>query len=355
MFFKKIMSVVSPLRRGDGQVSRSAGGWKKYIIILILLLAIILVGYGLFLWQGANKTISPAQAQIIAEKFINENLLPSTTKVTIKSVTEEYGLYNITLTVGGKDYHSYLTKDGKKFFQSVLDIAEVEKQAQTQTQTDTTNQPAATVAQKTAKPEVELYVMAYCPYGVQMEKGIIPTIEALGNKIDFKLKFTSYSMHGKKELDEQLTQYCINQQDSGKLLAYLTCFDISSDSAQCLTQTGINSTKIKSCVSATDKQYKVTEKFNDQSSWSNGSYPPFDIYLADNQKYNVSGSPTLVINGSTVQANRDSASLLKLICSGFTTVPAECSKVLSSAAPAAGFGQGTTSDTNSSAAGCTTN
>jgi len=319
MCFKKIMSVINPFRRRNSETGGSTRGWKKYIIILSLLLAIILVGYGLFLWEGANKNISAAQAQIIAEKFINENLLPSTTKVTIKSVTEEYGLYNITLTVGGKDYHSYLTKDGKKFFQSALDIAEVEKQAQTQT--DTASQPVATVAQKTAKPEVELYVMAYCPYGVQMEKGIIPAVEALGNKIDFKLKFTSYAMHGKKELDEQLTQYCINQQDSGKLLVYLTCFDISSNSAQCLTQTGINSTKINSCVSATDKQYKVTEKFNDQSSWSNGSYPPFDIYLADNQKYNVSGSPTLVINGSTVQANRDSASLLKLICSGFTTEP----------------------------------
>jgi len=346
MCLKRIKSAIGTLFHRQ----RPTSGGKKYIIIFGLLLAIILLGYSLFLWQGANKTISPAQAKTIAEKFINENLLPSTMQATIKDVSEVYGLYDITLVVNNKEYHSYLSKDGKKFFQSAVDIAEVEKQAQAQTKT--ANQPAATVAQKTAKPEVELYVMAYCPYGVQMEKGIIPAVEALSNKIDFKLKFTSYSMHGKKELDEQLTQYCINQQDSGKLLAYLKCFDISSNSAQCLTQTGINSAKIKSCVSTTDKQFKVTEKFNDQSSWSNGSYPPFDIYLADNQKYGVTGSPTLVINGSTIQANRDSASLLKLICSGFTTAPTECSKVLSSAAPAAGFGQGTGS--SNSNADCAT-
>jgi len=326
-------------------------GLKKYLVLFVILLIIILAGYGIYLWQGAGKTVTPVQAKTIAENFINQYLLSSGTKATIKDVTEEYGMYNITLTVGGNDYHSYLTKDGKKFFQSALDIAEVEQQSQTQS--NTASQPAATVAQKTAKPSVELYVMAYCPYGVQMEKGIIPAIETLANKIDFKLKYTSYSMHGEKELDEQLTQYCINKNYNSKLLSYLKCFDANSDSAACLTQVGINSASLKSCVSATDKQYKVTQKFNDQTTWSNSSYPPFDIYLADNQKYGVSGSPTLVINGQTIQANRDSASLLKLICSAFTTQPAECNAVLSSASPAPGFGSGTTS-TNSANSGCAT-
>jgi len=49
--------------------------------------------------------------------------------------------------------------------------------------------------------------MSYCPYGTQIEKGILPVINALGNKIKFSLKFVDYAMHGKKEIDENSRQY----------------------------------------------------------------------------------------------------------------------------------------------------
>jgi hypothetical protein len=60
----------------------------------------------------------------------------------------------------------------------------------------------------------------------------------------------------------------------------------------------------------------------------------------------------LVINGETISSARDSASLLKTICSAFTTQPAECQAQLSSATPAAGFG---TATDNSGAAAATCN
>lgn len=51
--------------------------------------------------------------------------------------------------------------------------------------------------------------MSHCPYGLQMEKGIIPVVETLGDSIDFQVKFCDYAMHGQTELDEQVLQYCI--------------------------------------------------------------------------------------------------------------------------------------------------
>jgi hypothetical protein len=74
----------------------------------------------------------------------------------------------------------------------------------------------------------------------------------------------------------------------------------------------------------------------------------FYAQKADNDKYGVQGSPTLVINGAQISSGRDSAGLLKTICSAFNTAPSECQKQLSSASPSAGFGEGT--DTSGDAA-----
>ena len=321
---------------------------NKNLYFILIILAVVLLTQSIVIIVKTSKNIGYTEARVKVEKFINENLLPSTMKVNIKNITKEAGLYHLTLEVAGQEYNSYLSLDGKKFFQSGVEIAEIEKQKQAQTE-QTPPAPASTAAVKKDKPEVELFVMSHCPYGLQIEKGIIPVLETLGNKIDFKLKFCSYAMHGKKELDEQLNQYCITKEEPAKLTSYLKCFVKDDNSASCLTQTGINQTKIKSCVSTTDKAFKITEKFNDQTAWISGTYPPFEIYKADNDKYQITGSPNLVINGSKVAANRDAASLLKLICSGFNSQPTECQKQLSSTPPSAGFGEGTGT---SSGGGC---
>ena len=71
---------------------------------------------------------------------------------------------------------------------------------------------------KADKPKVELFVMSHCPYGTQAEKGMIPVVELLKDKISFEVKFVDYAMHGKKELDEQLRQYCIQKEQKAKFL-----------------------------------------------------------------------------------------------------------------------------------------
>jgi len=196
---------------------------------------------------------------------------------------------------------------------------------------------AAVVSNKTAKPVVELFVMSHCPFGTQMEKGILPVVDLLGDKIDFEIKFNDYAMHGEKELVEQLNQYCIQKEQPAKFNDYLSCFLGSSDSAACLTEANINQKTLDACYSKTDKEFKVMDNFKNNVGYQ-GSYPGFDIYASDNAKYNVGGSPTLVINEQATQSGRDSASLLTKICSAFTSIPDECSTVLSSLAPSTGFG-----------------
>ena len=324
---------------------------KKIVIVLIILVALGGAGYKFFGAKTAKAILSPDEAKAKAGEFINANLVQAGTKVDIKEITEEGGLYKIVVNVGGQDFDSYLTKDGAKFFPQVLDM----NAAATETDTSDTTSPGSEVATKSDKPTVELFVMSHCPYGTQIEKGILPAVEALGDKIDFTLKFCDYAMHGEKELNEELKQYCIQKEQTDKLNGYLKCFLEAGDSDSCITKIGVDKAKLDACVSATDKEYKITEKFNDQSTWSGGQYPVFDIYKAENDAYGVQGSPTLVINGAQVTSERDSASLLATICSAFNTAPEECSKSLPSTAPSPGFGSGTAASSSNTGAACATN
>lgn len=321
-------------------------------IVLPILLVVVLVLIGLFTFRHPVKNLSVEQARTQAESFVNNYLMTSGEKVTVKNVTREYGLYKMTIGLSSGEVESYLTRDGKLFFPQALDVAKISSASSTATSTAASNTatPSATVSVKTDKPVIELFVMSYCPYGTQIEKGILPVVATLGSKINFQLKFVNYAMHGAKELAENLTQYCIQKEQTAKLQDYLKCFLASSDSATCLTQTGVNTTKLASCVSETDTQYKVTANATGNVGYK-GTYPSFNINEADNTKYSVGGSPTLIINGQEINSNRDSASLLKTICSAFNNQPTECQTVLSSASPAPGFGTGTAAS-GTGAAGC---
>ncbi len=313
----------------------------KKIIILSLVLLVLLGGAVYFF---VIQKESPGQLAAIkdkAEKFINEKMLSPGSDAKITDIVEERGLYKIIVSVKGQSLTAYISQDGKNFFPQVFDIDGAPAT------------PSATPkpVSKTDVPDVELFVMSYCPYGLQMEKGILPVVELLGSKINYSLKFVNYAMHGDKEIQENMTQYCVSQQGLSQLNNYLTCFVKAGDSAACLSSAKINTAKLNSCVSAIDAQFKITEKFKDKNQWNSPQYPPFDIFKDDNTKYEVSGSPTIVINGTTVSADRDPQSLLNIICSAFSNQPQECSQKLSSDAPSAGFGEGTTSG-SSADSGC---
>ncbi len=310
----------------------------KIIIISIFILAITITSCScsMIKTKESQDIIGLEAAKAKAEEFINNNLLQPGTKATAKEITEENNLYKIVVSLSnGQEINSYLTKDGKKFFPQVLDIDKIEEQnQQKQTQEESTTVEMV----KNDKPAVELFVMSHCPYGTQIEKGILPVIEVLGDKIDFKLKFCDYAMHGKKELDEQLNQYCIQKEEPSKLISYLTCFLEEGNGNECLEETGINKTELNLCVSAADKQFKVTEKYNDKSTWFNGSFPTFDVNKTDVTKYGVKGSPGLVINGKKDSSGRSPSALLSAICAGFNEQPDECSQELSVQTPSPGFG-----------------
>lgn len=87
------------------------------------------------------------------------------------------------------------------------------------------------------KPTLELFVMSYCPFGIEAEESIIPIVKKFKDKIDFKLRFIAeekdtvssqditpfISLHGYPEVAENIRQLLIAQEYPDKYLDYILC------------------------------------------------------------------------------------------------------------------------------------
>lgn len=309
---------------------------KKFLSLLagVLVLAILAVAWFVFNNKKEYQELSIREASLVTENFINSYLMPSGSRASVTASSEEYDLYKLVIDIGNEDpVESYVTKDGRLFFPQALEIETIDS---ANTNPASAQSPTPVNVPKSDKPEVELFVMSYCPFGTQMLKGLLPVLETLGDNIDFELKFNDYAMHEKVELDENLVQYCVQKEEPENLNAYLTCFLEAGDRENCLAE-NTNVNKINNCVTATDKEFNVTENYNNKIDWK-GNFPGFNVYKEDNAKYSVGGSPTLIINGANISSARDSVSLLNTICSAFNEAPEACSAQLNNQSPTPGFG-----------------
>ena len=321
-------------------------GKNKTTVIAIVILVLLVAGSYVFMKYSQNAKKNDIGVDGIkgkVEQFIKDNSPQGGAGITVKGIVKEIGLYKVTIDANKQEMITYVTTDGGKFFPQVIDLNAKAADAASSTPAV----PEKTEAeQKADVPVVDLFVMSYCPYGLQMERGVLPAIESLGNKIKFNLKFVSYTLHGSKEVIENVNQYCIGKTQPAKLDNYLKCFwkDSKGASDACMKSVGINVAQITTCVADTNKQFSPTEK-------------DFSINKDENVKFGVQGSPTFVVNGTTLAAGRDSASVLKAICSGFKNAPKECQAKLSATSPVAGFDDQAAASAGGSApaASCATN
>lgn len=304
--------------------------WKYLSILLIILLAVSVAMYSNK--SGSSGALSSQAAADKSIKYINDNLLQPGSTATLNNVKEDAGVYIINISIGGREYLSYSSLDGKLLFTNGIDM----DQKVPETNATQTAQPQKPVeVTKSDKPKVDLFIMTHCPYGTQAEKGIIPAMEAIKDKADVKVRFVHYFMHGDKEEQETYTQICIREEQNAKFWPYLKCFLNASDSAGCIKSTGVDSAKLDTCVKDKAKTY----------------------YAADSdlsKKYGVQGSPTMVINGGQADFYpRSPLTALSTICAAFNKAPSECSAKLSADNPAPGFGYtATPAATGATAASC---
>jgi len=274
-------------------------------------------------------------------KYINSELkseqLPD---LAFKSYKKEGGVYEITL-VDGKTKESrglvYVSEDGKYIFPAAINSLEPIKPTAEVKGAATKTEAASVQVKATAKPEVQLFVMSYCPFGLQAEKMFLPVYDLLKDKASMGVYYVNYTMHGFTEAEQNVRQYCISSEQTEKFSKYLSCFVKTDKHADCAKQAQVDEAKLAACFAATMKKYNI----NDKSE-------AFPIYEELNKKYNVQGSPTIIINGEEVQVDRSPEEFKKAVCAAFTVKPKECETVLAKTVASPGIGEGTTDSSSGS-------
>jgi len=305
-----------------------------------ILSTVVLAIFTVILFFGSfNNSITGnvVKGEDLAQKLLDFYSSSGAAGLEVESVKEVSGVYVINFLYQGNTVPIYVTKDGK--YAGSLSLLPDEN-----TQNQTQNNQTPTEVPKSDKPIVELYVFTYCPYGLQMEKAIIPVVNLFKDKIEFKIRQIG-AMHGEYEKVEAERQLCIEKNYPTKFLQYVSDFALNTEIGNCggdatclapkltalYSKLGIDGKKIDSCMASEGESLYNAEV---QNSGENG----------------VSGSPTTIINGVTVQPNRNADAIKTAICNVFTTAPAECSQALSTTSPSPGFGAD--SSGSSSAASC---
>ena len=300
------------------------------IIVAVILLVGILYATGIL---GGSAAVPPEECGRTVISYVNANLAGNST-ATLVSVTEKAGVYHVAARYDGKDLVFFSTKDCTYLFSTALNMKATPTPAP---------MPATTVPPvKSARPSVELFVMAFCPYGVQAENAMKPVAELLGTKADIKVRYITTvngdsvdsvrSLHGVPEAKEDLRQICVAKNSPQKFWSYLTEIN-----AQCYPIYK-NATQLELC------QKNITESLgidNRQIETCALGSEGLALLRADEtitKTLRVTGSPTLIINGQVYSGQRTAEAYKQAICDRFETPPAECSVNLSAQAVAASSG-----------------
>lgn len=305
----------------------SKTNWK-YIIVALIIASFILS------YSGGFKSINlynTKEAKVLkAIDFINKNLLQDAT-ATVGAITEESGVYKFELTIGEQKYFSYLTKDGKILFPQGISLTTEQEAGKT---SEETSKKTCEELKKTDKPLLEAFVVSKCPFGLQMQRILneiiknIPQlaqyikVEYMGEIVNGKID----SMHGEEEAQENLRQICLREEQLDKYWPYLDCHIKAGKVDECLTSAKVDNQKLTSCMSDAKRGIAYAQKDFERQN-----------------KFNVTGSPTLILNEESVSemnfGGRTAEAVKTVICCGFKNKPAFCETKLTTDQAATSFSE----------------
>jgi len=316
---------------------------QNQILIAVAVLAVAITG--VLILGGSNPQVAKVlsyfklntgmSAETIAKNSVNHlntNVLQAGNTAELVSYSEESGVIKMKITIAGKAYDSYATKDGKLLFPEAIAIA-VTASPTTPTAQNTTQVTPATVT-KVAKTMLDAYVVSGCPFGIQVQRALadaIKTVPAIAEYV--KVRYigaisgnTITAMHGVEEADENLRQICIREEQPAKYWNYVSCYIKKAagtsaggmpygDTKTCQKETGVDSVKLNACVGDVNRGVKFAKE-------------DFDL----NAKLNVQGSPTLILNDQRISEDafggRSADAMRNIVCSSSITAPAFCATKL---------------------------
>jgi hypothetical protein len=343
--------------------------WSKHPVWMLATLILIVLVVAMFALRppttapatGGNApqniSISKSDLSMRVQTYLNDNFFKNQGLSAEVVSVEEYGndllLANVAVKNGTETLQEptplLVTKSGDFIILASMQAAlNTSQKVEVPTPEPT---PTPQPIQKMAKPEVKMFVMAFCPYGQAAEGMMAPVAALFGDKVSIEPHFVIYdkavyagaedtycvqdvcSMHGVAELKEDMRQACILKYDNAKWWDYVSAVNancsvntIDNCWKTAANSTGVNQTRVESCVSSEGVTLMQDEKSTDA-------------------EFGVQGSEAIIVNGQTVspvEYRFDADKMKNVICSGFTDAPAECSQTIgmagSTEAPSGGCG-----------------
>lgn len=193
------------------------------------------------------------------------------------------------------------------------------------------------------KPDLDFFVMSYCPYGNSAEEAIYEAYKNLKDHAEFKPRMVIYeqyqggssaycvsngkycSMHGVQELNQDVRELCVyNKMGVEKFFEFAKamnakCTYKNADSCweAVAKDLGLDTDSIKTC-EANEKLAILEEQ----------------LYL--NKAFGVSGSPTTFVDGEKINSARTAQGASDALCALLDPKPEACSKTYAAAAQVTG-------------------
>lgn len=330
----------------EAAASGKAIGMQFFAILMVGLIVGLLIGLGLSTQSpvqtsdtlAGENALTPEAAGQKAINFINNNLIQQGEAV-LENIEEKNGLYFINTSYMGNEIPIYVTKDGEVVFVqggiNMEEFAAMKLEAEKQPGQNQEQKAPKEICDEMSKsptPVLEAYVVSGCPYGLQMQRIFAEIVDKIPKAMEnLKIRYMGSvvdgkvtSMHGDSEAQENLRQICLREEQSDKYWNYVGCYMKEGNTAGCLNISEVNTTSLDDCMSDSSKGVVYAEE---------------DFEL--NKKYEVTGSPTLIMNGGRASefnfGGRTADAVKSLLCCGFSAEPDFCSDEVSKDSASAGF------------------
>lgn len=195
-------------------------------------------------------------------------------------------------------------------------------------------------------PQVDFFVMSYCPYGNTAEELLEPVYQELKGKAKFNPRYVIYnqgtgcytdddgtqlcSLHGQVELDQNMRELCVfHNYGEKEWFDFAIAMNKECDHNNANTcwegvaaDLGLDTDMISTCFDENKVKYAREH---------------YEL----NQLLGVRGSPTLFFEGERYNGARTSNSYLATLCNGFgQDKPAECENVVAEPMPTSNHAAG---------------
>jgi hypothetical protein len=166
-------------------------------------LALLIIGFliGSFIVMNIRPTgfaiLSPQDVAGKVLSYINNNLVQPGSSASFVSIEEVSGVYKIITEYRGNKIPVYATKDGSFLFisQPINLSQELPKRTQQKTETKKTS---CEDLSKSDKPQLEAFVVSYCPFGLQMQRILSEIVKEIPELKDYiKVRYMGSIREGK--------------------------------------------------------------------------------------------------------------------------------------------------------------